>query len=297
MAGTVLLTGATGLIGRATAPALAAEGFRVIAVSRSGVAIPGATGVSCDLLSAEDRERLIAEIGPTHLVHLAWADGRDRWTSPANQDWAAATVPLLEAFARNGGGRAVLAGSCAEYDWSSSILSETTPLRPASPYGIAKAAAFAAATATAPRLGLLLAWARPFFVYGPGEPRGRLIGDLVRGLRAGERVACTDGLQRRDYLYSADLGRALATLTASDVTGPINLGSGIAIAVRDLIREVAAQIDGPGEAVLAARPRAPDDPAEIRADVSRLSSLLGFRPAFGLREGVADLLANERVAA
>jgi nucleoside-diphosphate-sugar epimerase len=295
----VLLTGATGLIGRATLPALAALGAEVIAVSRSGRDMPGAMkSVACDLLDPAALARAVSEARATHLVHLAWADGADRWHSPVNDIWADTTLALLQAFADGGERRALMAGSCAEYDWDGpGLLTESTPLRPATRYGQAKARAGGACLAAASGLGLSLVWARPFFVYGPGEPEGRLVGDLVTGLRAGRAVDCTDGLQRRDFLYSGDLGQALAALLAADATGPVNVGSGRAIPVRDLIGEIARQVGRPGLVRLGARPRPADDPPEICADVARLTCATGFRPACSLAEGVAALLAADRVTA
>jgi nucleoside-diphosphate-sugar epimerase len=292
----ILLTGATGLIGRATTPALAAAGYEVVALSRSGRPVPGAArAIDCDLLDRSAVARAVADADATHLVHLAWADGADRWHSPVNDDWADATGGLIAAFTGAGGQRALIAGSCAEYDWTGpGLLSEMTPLRPVTRYGQAKVRAAAAAMAAR---NLSVIWARPFFVYGPGEPEGRLIGDLVRGLRAGHEVPCTDGVQRRDYLYAGDLGRALALLLVSAAEGAVNVASGHAIPVRDLIGEVARQIGRPDLIRLGARVRGADDPPVLCADIARLRAATGFRPSHALAGGVAALLAAEGVPA
>lgn len=294
----VIVTGASGLIGRPLVAALAVRGYQVVGISRSGRAVPGAAGnIACDLLDAAQMDAAIAAAKASHLVHLAWADGKDRWSTPDNDRWADATAALITSFARSGGKRAVCAGSCAEYDWTGSVLSESTPLRPATRYGQAKVRAFHDTARVAAENGISLAWARPFFVYGPGEPEGRLIGDLVRGLRAGREVPCTDGLQRRDYLSVEDLARGLAMLLDSALTGPVNIASGEAIAVRDLIAEVASQIGRPDLVRMGARQRPADDPAELCADVALARRALGFRPAMTLAEGVRALLLAERVAA
>jgi nucleoside-diphosphate-sugar epimerase len=294
----VLVTGATGLIGRAVVAALAARGCEVVAASRSGRALGAAWPVAADLLEPGAAAHLVAEAEATHLVHLAWADGRDRWTSPANLDWVGATLSLARAFAAGGGERALFAGSSAEYDWTGPVrLSETSPLRPATLYGAAKAALSGTLAAAMPALGYSVVWARPFFVYGPGEPEGRLLGDLVRGLSAGRPVECTDGLQRRDYLSSADMGEAVAALLLSEAEGAVNIGSGEAIEVRALIGEVARAMGRPELVRLGARPRPDGDPAEIVADVSRLKAATGFRPRHDLASGVAALLAEAAVPA
>lgn len=295
--GRVLVTGATGLIGRGTVRALLAAGHEVVTLGRAGTPLPGASAIACDLLDPAATDRAVAAAAASHLVHLAWlADARDRWVSPANLDWMAATLHLVRGFAAAGGRRAVCAGSCAEYDWQQTDLSEATPLRPATVYGAAKAGTGLALTAAAPAMGLSLAWARIFFVYGPGEPRGRLFGDLIAGLRAGEKVECTDGLQERDFLHVDDLGRLLAGLLVAPLEGPVNVASGRAIPVRDVIGEIARQIGRPDLVRLGARPRGAGDPPRLAADVSRLTAALGPLKVSDLSAGVAATLAAETPA-
>ncbi len=296
----ILLTGATGLIGRATIKALVGAGHEVTAISRSG-RVEGAThSVACDLLVLEQVSATIRKAKATHLVHLAWHDdARDRWVSPANLNWMAATLHLIQEFARAGGTRAICAGSCAEYDWSQTELTqlgmtEQTPLRPRTLYGAAKAGTGLALGHAGPALGLSIGWARIFFVYGPGEPHGRLLGDLISNLMAGKPVDCTDGLQERDFLHVDDLARALVHLFGSDATGAVNIGSGIATPVRDLIEEVARQLDRRDLIRLGSIPRTANDPTRLAADVTRLHQETGFLPHHDIASGVAAVLAAEQ---
>ena len=293
--GRVLLTGATGLIGRQCVAPLKAAGWTVVAASRGGVAPDGTEPLAANLLEPAGIDRAIRAARADALLHLAWHDGRDRWSSPANLDWAAATIRLVRAFAEAGGTRVVAVGSCAEYDWAEETLSETSPLRPASLYGAAKASAAVALIGAAPALKLSLAWARVFFCYGPGEPEGRLLGDLVRGLARNEPVPCTDGLQERDFLHTSDIGRALVAILDSDATGAINVGHGRATPVRSIIETVARQMGKTGLIRLGARPKPPDDPPRIVADIARLGAATGFVPRFDLESGIADVLAREGV--
>ncbi|MFG6540405.1 NAD-dependent epimerase/dehydratase family protein [Sulfitobacter sp. M22298] len=285
----VLLTGATGLIGRATVPALTQAGHEVVTLGRNP-----ASDISCDLLDPRATTTALDAARASHLVHLAWHDGaRDRWTSEANLDWMAATLHLVREFARTGGWRAICAGSCAEYDWSVPELVETSPLRPRTLYGAAKAGAGLALCAGQQTLGLSLAWARIFFVYGPDEPPGRLFGDLMSNLGAGRPVDCTDGRQERDFLHVDDLARALALLLETNVTGAINIASGTAVPVRQLIEEVANQMHHPDLIRLGAISRAANDPDRLAADVTRLRNEAGFTPQHDIVSGVADILCTE----
>ncbi len=295
----ILLTGATGLIGRATTKALVSAGHEVTAVSRSGQANGATHTAACDLLVPEQVLATIRKAKATHLVHLAWHDdAKDRWISPANLNWMAATLHLIQEFARAGGVRAICAGSCAEYDWSQTELTqigmtEQTPLRPRTLYGAAKAGTGLALGQAGPALGLSIGWARIFFVYGPGEPPGRLLGDLISNLMAGKPVDCTDGLQERDFLHVDDLARALVQFLGSEATGAINIASGIATPVRDLIKEVATQLDRQDLIRLGTIPRAANDPARLAADVTRLQQETGFMPHHDIVSGVAAVLAAE----
>ena len=138
------------------------------------------------------------------------------------------------------------AGTCAEYDWRADRPhAETDPLAPQSLYGIAKARTGELLCDAGPHLGLTVGWARIFFVYGPGEPPGRLLGDLIAGLRAGREVPCSDGTQRRDFLSAADIGAALVAMLEAGADGPVNVGSGEAVEVRRLIGHVADRIGRP----------------------------------------------------
>lgn len=286
----VLVTGATGLIGRHLAGPLGRRGFEVVTLGRSG------TGLTGDLLA--DPEGAAARAGATHLIHLAWHDAPTaRMTAPENLDWAVASLRLLRAFAANGGTRAVMVGSCAEYDWTGAgRLSEDTALRPTTPYGAAKAATGIAALGLAKPLGVSLVWARPFFLYGPGEPKGRLFGDILKGLAAGETVDCTDGLQRRDFLHAADVAGALAHLLAADLEGPVNIGSGQAVEVREMIGTLARTLGREHLIRLGARPRPLDDPPLIEADVARLAAT-GFRPTHDIESGIRAVLTAEGMPA
>jgi len=294
MAKTVLLTGATGLIGRQTIKPLQELGYNVLAGSRSGKDVDGTPGVALDILDPEQTKQVFASGLITELVHLAWHDHpRDRWTSPANLDWAAATLRLVTAFAKAGGKRVVAAGSCAEYEWGDHPLSEDSPLKQNSLYGSAKATAGLGLINAAPSLGVSLAWARIFFCYGPGEPKGRLLGDLIKGIAAGETVDCTDGEQERDFLHTADIGRALASILASSAEGPLNVASGRATPVKDLIAEVAGQMGHPDRVNLGARPRPENDPKRVVADISKLRQDTDFKPLFDIKSGVADVLKRD----
>ncbi|WP_332673552.1 NAD-dependent epimerase/dehydratase family protein, partial [Aromatoleum sp.] len=211
---------------------LLARGFEVHAASRGAApcgAPPGVRWHRADLLAHDGPETLLAAVEPSHLLHLAWyAEHGLFWHSLENLRWIAATIRLVHAFAERGGERALLAGTCAEYDWGGSgpCREEITPLLPATLYGTAKLATHAVLEAAAGELAIELACGRVFFLYGPGEQPGRLVASVSRGLVAGERVATSDGMQIRDFLHVTDVALAFVAMLDSGVTGAVNIGSG-----------------------------------------------------------------------
>jgi nucleoside-diphosphate-sugar epimerase len=289
----VLVTGASGFVGRQTLAPLRALGFEVHAVSRHpGVA--DAIWHGADLLDAGAPARLCDRVRPTHLLHLAWyAEPGRYWTAPENLDWVSASTRLLRAFADAGGARVVTAGTCAEYDWSASspFDERTTPTRPGSLYAACKHATALVQQSHAATAGYSQAWARLFFLYGPHEHPARLVSSVATAILRGGEAACSTGTQRRDFLHVADCGEALVRLLDSNVEGAINIGSGASTSVRQVIETVARDAGGLERVRFGARPAAAGEPMEIVAAVARLHREVGWLPKYSLDDGLASTVA------
>lgn len=294
---TILVTGASGFLGRYAVDALLAAGWRVAVTGRKAPQLEGAhLSVAADLLQREETKNMLQRVRPDFLLHLAWFDDpRSRWHSADNLSWSAATLNLVADFASVGGKRMVFGSSCAVYDFiARPIHSETDELKPGSLYGAAKGATANLLLAAQNALGISVAEARIFFCYGFGEPVGRLLPDLISGISRGESVPCSDGVQQRDYLHASDVAQALEILASSDVTGPVNVASGKSIPVADLITETAKQMGRPDLPQPGAIARSESDPANICANVSRLQEL-GFRQKHNLQSGVAETLLRSSI--
>lgn len=293
---TVLVTGASGFVGRPSMTALVARGFRVHAVSRHIPSqIPaGIAWHNADLLDPLQRRALIAKLRPSHLLHLAWYVEHGRfWTAPENDLWVAASLDLLKHFSEHGGQRAVFTGSCAEYDWSGDTQGhwrETRACRPATLYGRAKLELAQKGADLAAGAGISLAWARFFLIFGFGEDPRRLIPAIIRGLLADQEVALSSGRQIRDFMDTRDAADALAALMCTQtVTGPVNVASGRARSLRDLGQMLAAAAGG-GEQLLkfGALPDREGEPVSMVAEISRLTHETGFTPRNTLDERLAQ---------
>jgi nucleoside-diphosphate-sugar epimerase len=131
------------------------------------------------------------------------------------------------------------------------------------------------------------AWTRFFLLYGPREPKERLIPYVVLTLLKGEVAKCTRGEQMRDFLYVEDAASAMWAVAKSDLSGPVNVGSGQPIKVRTLVETVAEHLQREANVVFGALPTDPQEPPLVLADVQKLASVVGWKPSLTLEEGVA----------
>ncbi len=292
----VLITGGTGFLGRPAAWEALAAGAEVHVAARSRPTDPppGLTVHRLDLFDRTTTRELLDAVRPTHLVHLAWVTTPGAyWTSPDNREWVTASHRLVTHFASSGGRRAVLAGTCAEYDWTAGgrCYESGTSLRPATLYGACKHHLRELAEQVAADTRLSVAWARLFFLYGPREHPARLVPSVANALLAGRPAECTAGTQERDFLHVGDAAAALVRLLLNDVTGPVNVGSGEPVAVRAVVEAVAGIIGRPDLLRLGARPTPANEPSQLYADVGRLRNEVGWRPRYDLRRGLADAVS------
>jgi nucleoside-diphosphate-sugar epimerase len=293
----VLVTGASGFVGLPVIAELASRGEEVHALSTRSSSLPSTLGVRWhrgDLGDERAVEALIDEVAPERLVHLAWYVEHGRfWSAPENVLWVERSLRLLRAFLRAGGRRVVMLGTCAEYDWSAAegpIEEMTSPLEPAGLYGAAKDGLRRVAQAYAEQEGLELAWGRLFFLYGPREDPGRLVAAVIRSLLAGDTVETTSGRQRRDFLHVDDVAGAVVALLDSAVCGPVNIASGQATAVGEIVDRIAHVVGRPELVRRGALPDRRDEPPLLLADVTRLRDEVGYRPRWALADGLADAI-------
>jgi nucleoside-diphosphate-sugar epimerase len=291
----VLVTGASGFIGRSLLPLLAGAGYEIHAVARTAPqGMPDVAWHEADLLEPETAANLIKDSRPSHLVHLAWyTEHGELWESEENRRWVEASIHLWREFAGAGGERAVFAGTGAEYEFGPPVLSEADSLRPATLYGACKGelrALIDSESADRPSAG----WARIFFPYGPGQQPSRLIPSVATALLEGSPAPMASADHVRDFVYVDDVAAALFALLESSLEDPVNIGSGKGTSVRSVVETVGRLIGRPdliefGEA----GPRA-DEPPSIVADISRVRHELGWSPQVDLEEGLRRTIESLR---
>jgi nucleoside-diphosphate-sugar epimerase len=294
----LLLTGASGFLGRHCLGLAASHHEIVATTSRPAPPSPeGVRWVRLDLLDETAVRRTIASVRPSHLLHAAWRSVHgDVMSSPENLRWMRASLALVEAFREHGGTRAAVVGSCAEYDWNVGVCRADSPYRPHSLYGTIKLAMRIALEAYASRTGLSLVWPRVFFLYGPGENRRRLVASVIDALLEGQPAETTDGRQVRDYLHVRDVAAGVVAALQSDVMGSIDICSGQAVTVREIVEEIARQVGREDLLRVGARAVAAGEVPLVLGDPKPAREKLGWQQTIELSEGLADTIAAARAA-
>jgi nucleoside-diphosphate-sugar epimerase len=286
----VLLTGASGFIGRQCIPFLLGKGYEVHAVSRQVLpfADPKIHWHHADLLDSCQIHAILDEICPTHLLHLAWYTLPGQYmNSSENNRWFQSGIDLVNGFIDSGGERIIVAGTCFEYDWSNGYCSEhTTPINPSTLYGTAKNSLHLAIETAASGKCVSNAWGRIFFLYGPYEYPERLISSVIISLLKNEPARCSRGNQIRDYLYVEDVASAFVALLDSDVQGPVNIASGIPVTLKEIIQKIGEKLKGSRNIRLGAIQSPADEAPSIIADTHRLNLEVGWKPSVDIDEGL-----------
>lgn len=290
----VLVTGATGFIGSHCLAPLLQRGYEVHAVStKSGaIAEPSIVWHQTDLLDGSSCERLMTTVKPTHLLHLAWYVVPGKLiSSDLNFDWVRSSIELLRLFQRQGGRRVVMSGSSYEYDWNYGYCHEMrTPTAPNTIYGACKHALDVMVQAFCQAHGVSHAWPRIFFLYGPKEHPDRLVSSVIRSVLQGQEARCSHGKQIRDYLHVQDVAEALVSVLDSGIEGAVNIGSGTAVTLREMIVTIGRILGREDLLKLGAIPSRANDAPLVVADVERLINEVKWQPRFSMEEGLKQTI-------
>lgn len=292
----VVITGGTGFIGRYILDEIIHRKKEVHVLTRKKPAfVDELYGKSIiwhevDLYNCILVKRYLREISPTHLLHGAWdVTGDSYWESEENLACLSASIFLMKTFVECGGKRIVGVGTCAEYSWNNEHLKEDTSLCvPKTLYGFCKLSFSRILHFYCKKHNVSTAWGRLFYIYGPNEAAEKLISSSLRSLYNNQLINCRSGERIVDYLYVKDAARAFDRLLFSLVEGDINIASGHAIKVSEMLELLCRKVGKKGQIdFLQARAKN----LNIIADVSRLKSELNFYPEYTLEKGFEEMIA------
>lgn len=240
----VMVTGATGFVGRHVVNQLLARGHSVIAVARdtkraSEMHWPESVEfMQCDL--HENFQPLFqVECVPDAIVHLAWPGLPNYKDFCHISNSLPADLAFLKAAVKAGVSQLMVAGTCLEYGMQYGPLREEMETKPSTPYGFAKDALRKALQLLQREIPFTLQWMRLFYMYGEGQNRNSLLAQLDNAIDEGLPVFnMSPGDQLRDYLPIQKVAEYfVGVLENTDCQGVINCCSGKPVSVFDLVEQ------------------------------------------------------------
>lgn len=237
----ILVTGATGFIGRHTlCELLARENVQeVVAVSRNspgpGQLPPPVRHVALDI-TASPLPDLVSLGNPDVLIHLAWSGLPNYRSQYHYETHLGEQYRFLAGLIRDGLPSLVCSGTCLEYGMRCGELDEGIVPDPCNAYGLAKDALRRELDLLREINSFQFTWARLFYMYGDGQPATSLYPQLIAaGRRGDKRFKMSPGDQIRDFLPVKVVAKHLVNLAlGTSGAGVVNVCSGMPISVRSL---------------------------------------------------------------
>lgn len=278
----VLVTGASGFVGRHLVGALLARGHRVRAVARredAARAMPWfdqVEFVSADIHDPQLNVNALCE-GIDALVHLAWPGLPNYQGLFHFEHNLMADYRFIQRAVQAGVTQVQVAGTCLEYGLQDGALGESRVCQPGNPYGLAKHSLRLFLESLARQQPFTLQWVRLFYLFGEGQNPNSLLAALDRAIDAGQpRFDMSGGEQLRDFLPIETAASHLAgLLERTDFNGVVNCCSGQPIAVRTLVEAHIAKRGAQIALNLGYYPYPAHEPMAFWGDARRLRALLG----------------------
>jgi nucleoside-diphosphate-sugar epimerase len=303
--------GAAGFIGRWVSRSLCGQGAQLYLVVRdrasaerifSEYEVRGEI-IELDLEQPEAVLKLFQQIKPSITFNMAGygVDRSERDEETAYRINAGLVEILCEALAEArdpewAGQDVIHAGSALEYGEISGDLDEDSLPQPTTLYGKTKLAGTQALTRYCHTCKIKGVTARLFTVYGPGEHAGRLLPSLLDAASDRQPLQLTDGLQRRDFTYVADVAEGLLRLGLSQpAPGEIvNLATGRLTTVRQFVEFAANILNIPEEKLLfGALPTRREEMNHAPVTLNRLRRLTSWAPPTSIPDGICGTFEFE----
>ena len=296
----IIVTGATSMIGTALIEECIKNEVEVYAVVRASSPKKNRLRehrlihqVDASLEELEDLPDKISKPCDT-FYHIAWGNtGENRNSSTELQSRNIAyTLVAVRSAKALGCRRFIGAGSQAEYGpMDEERISPNSPVRPTTPYGASKLSAGLLSEMLCRELGMEWIWPRIFSVYGIYEKETTMIASGLRKMLAGEKTEFTPAMQRWDYLFSKDAGRAYYLIGEKGRDGAVYcVGSGHAAPLKEYIYKM-AELTGAGETGIGAKPYPKGAVMNLCADIRSLTEDTGFVPKYTFEQGIRETLA------
>ncbi len=237
----ILVSGATGFIGRYVVKELLKSGHTIVAATSKVDAQVSSTDINyvfLDLDNIDPDENYFSYFGePDMLIHLAW-QGLPNYKSLFHfEKNLVSHYAFLKNIITNGLKKLVGTGTCFEYGMREGCLSEDMIADPQNPYALAKDTLRKFLFELKKSSDFDCTWIRLFYMYGEGQNTNALLSQLQNSIDKGdEAFNMSGGEQQRDYLPVEKVAEYIVAIALKEsFSGIVNCCSGNPIRVKELV--------------------------------------------------------------
>ena len=243
----VLVTGASGFVGKQITKFLSRQDIEIVLVLRSKAtslleSYPNISSIIYTKNIFNENSDWWEEQckGVDIIIHAAWyAEPGIYLQSLKNIDCLIGSLNIAKGAAAANVKRFIGIGTCFEYKLNNIPLSIDSPKNPLTIYAATKLSLYYSLSKLFEKQGIEFSWCRLFYLYGEGEDDRRFLPYLKEKLKNNEIAELTSGKQVRDYLDIKDAGKLIANVALSSQIGQVNICSGIPITIREFAEKIA----------------------------------------------------------
>lgn len=280
----VLVTGASGFLGKHLLDRLFKEEAEVYALGRNAINNGKVNFYQVDLRDSEELKKVVSDINPDFVFHLAACIDK---SVPEEEMMAInyqGTVNLLDALDSVDYNHFVFTSTAELYMGHESPFREDMDVEGKTAYALSKLKAEDYCLSKDKPVTVL----RPFIIYGPGQKGNMFIPQFMRACKNKEDFKMTKGEQTRDFIYVADVVDALVKSALSEKADHevINVASGVETKMVDVAVKINELMGNPIKLDIGALPYRDKEIWSYYADISNAKNLLAWEPKTSLEEGL-----------
>lgn len=294
----ILITGATGFLGKHVVDQVRAGGHNILAFSLEKDTNENNTKyiqwLYGDLGDVMSLKPAIRSFDPEVVIHLAW-QGIPDYSEVVSRINLNNSIQLLDFVAEETNCKKIIvSGSCFEYGKNKGVCKESDPIQLKSFFSWAKYSLYQYLLLKCNQKEVELIWFRIFYVYGPGQRVGSLVPTLVRTLKDGKAPDIRSPLNKNDFVYVEDVAEAFRLAVDMKVgTGIYNLGYGISRSVYDVCKIVEkCLLKSSDISNYILKNGSKEKSLDFSSDMNKTIKGFDWRPRTTLEEGIAKYVES-----
>lgn len=289
----ILITGASGFVGLPILKMLAQDGHDILAVSRHALDCQMPQNVSwfqADLSQTLSYQEAIKKMAPEVVIHLAWSGIPDFSFEQSLQNLNNSLNLLSYVLDLGCCKKILISGSCFEVNKLNGVCMEADVGVPKDEFTWAKHSLLNWLRIRCGSKGIVFAWLRIFYVYGPNQRLGSLIPTILRHLKEGKLPDLRTPKNSNDFIYVDDVAEAFYKSVELDIpSGIYNLGSGQSTPVIEVCKIAEEIVCNSSELTINLADHTEGKSSDINfwADCRQSNELLGWKASTSLYDGIA----------